>query len=69
LKPKAGQLSAEDRAQLALFLLESLEPADQGDIEEAWRIEVERRLHDLENGKVQTIPGDEVFARARRRLG
>ena len=38
----------DERAQLALFLLESLEPAEGGGIEEAWRIEAESHLSEIE---------------------
>jgi putative addiction module component (TIGR02574 family) len=69
LEQKVTQLSADERAQLALFLLQSLEPADEGDIDEAWRVESERRLAQIESGEVQSVPGDDVFARVRRRLG
>ena len=69
LKEKATQLSEIERAELALALIASLDgPADQ-DVEETWRIEVERRIGEIERGEVQLIPGDEVFARLRRRLG
>jgi len=69
LEQKAKQLSAEERAQLALFLLQSLEPADEGNMEEAWRIEAERRLDQIEGGDARLVPGDEVFARLQRRQG
>ena len=69
LELKVTQLSADERAQLALYLLQSLEPADEGDIDEAWRVESERRLAQIESGEVQSVPGDDVFARVRRRLG
>ena len=69
LEQKAEQLSVEERAQLALFLLQSLEPADEGNIDEAWRVESERRLAQIESGEAQSVPGDEVLARVRRRLG
>ena len=69
LEQKATQLSADDRAQLALFLLQSLETTDEGDIDEAWRVESERRLAQVESGEIQPVPGDDVFARVRRRLG
>ena len=69
LKEKASQLSEAERAELALSLIESLDgPADPG-VEEAWRVEVERRIGQIERGEVRLIPGDEVFARLRRRLG
>ena len=63
LKEKASQLSEPERAELALSLIESLDgPADAG-VEDAWRLEVERRIGQIERGEVQLIPGDEVFAR------
>ena len=42
--------------------------ADAG-VDEAWRIEVERRVAEIDRGEVQLVPGDEVFARLRRKLG
>ena len=69
LKEKASQLSEAERAEFALALLESLDgPPDRG-VEEAWLLEVERRVGEIERGEVQLIPGDELFARLRRRLG
>ena len=69
LKEKSSQLSEAERAELALSLIESLDgPADPG-VEEAWRVEIERRIGQIERGEVELIPGDEVFARLRRRLG
>ena len=69
LKEKAAQLSEAKRAELALALIESLDgPAETG-VEEAWRVEIERRVAQVERGEVQLIPGDEVFEGLRRRLG
>ena len=69
LKEKAAQLSEAERAELALALIESLDgPAETG-VEEACRVEIERRVAQVERGEVQLIPGDEVFERLRRRLG
>ncbi len=53
------------RAALATSLFESLDegPADQG-VEAAWSEEVKRRIEDIDSGKVQMIPYEEV----RRRL-
>jgi putative addiction module component (TIGR02574 family) len=38
-------------------------------IEEAWQIETRRRIEEIESGKVQPIPLEESFARARRIAG
>lgn len=69
LEQKATKLSLEDRSRFALFLIQSLEVADEGEVEDAWRIEAERRLSEIESGKARLVPGDEVFANIRRRLG
>jgi putative addiction module component (TIGR02574 family) len=69
LKQKAAQLSDVERAELALTLIESLDGPADPDVEEAWRLEIERRLGQVERGEVQLISGDEVFAPLRRRLG
>jgi len=68
IQRELAELSVEERAKLALALVESLEPEDEGDIAEAWRIEAERRYEQYKRGEVQAIPGDEVFARIRTRL-
>ncbi len=69
LKQKASQLSEVDRADLALSLIESLDGPADPDVEEAWRVEIERRIGQIDRGEVQLVPGDEVFAKLRRRLG
>ena len=69
LKRKAAQLSDTERAELALSLIESLDGPADPDVEEAWRLEIERRMGEIDRGGVRLIPGDEVFARLRRRLG
>lgn len=69
LKEMASKLTEEDRAALALSILESLDGPPDADVEDAWRVEIERRIGQIERGEVQLIPGEEVFARLRRRLG
>jgi len=64
-----SELPAQERAKLALALIESLEPEEEGDIAEAWRVEAERRYEQYRRGEVKSIPADEVFEKIRRRLG
>ena len=59
-------LSREERAQLVQTLLASLVTEER--IEAVWNAEIERRVADLEAGRVATIPSEEVFAEARRLL-
>jgi putative addiction module component (TIGR02574 family) len=58
-------LPMEARAALAGSLLESLDTEVDEDAEAAWAAEVTRRVTELDNGAVKTIPWAEV----RRRLG
>jgi putative addiction module component (TIGR02574 family) len=69
LKQKAAQLTEVERAELALALIESLDDAVDADVDETWRVEIERRIAEIDSGAVQLVPGDEVFARIRRNLG
>jgi Putative addiction module component len=43
MKSRMGELSGSDRAELAYYLLSTLEPVDEG-VEEAWQQEISRRL-------------------------
>jgi putative addiction module component (TIGR02574 family) len=62
---RALALPSEARAAIARSLLESLDegPADEG-VEAAWSDEIQRRIEEIDSGKVQLIPHEEV----RRRL-
>ena len=56
------------RREVALRLLESVEgPADEA-VDEAWTGEIASRVDDIRSGRLQTIPGDEVFRRIDERL-
>lgn len=59
LKTKALLLSRTDRAHLAEVLIASLE--EEGEISQAWRDEISRRLSEVREGSVETIPSEEVF--------
>ena len=50
-------LSAEERAELAGSLLESLDVArdDPEAVEAAWNEEIARRIEDLDSGKVKAV--------------
>ena len=66
IEAEALKLSDEERAHLADRLLASL--SEDAEIEEAWAIEVERRVAEIENGRVQLVPVSEAIARARAAL-
>ena len=64
---KASVLSESDRATLAGLLIESLESEVDPEVEEAWRLEIERRMAELDSGAVETVPWEVVKARLLRR--
>jgi putative addiction module component (TIGR02574 family) len=66
---KALALPPEARAAIAGSLLESLNdsPADEG-VEVAWSEEIKRRIEEIDSGKVQMIPYEEVRRRLAARL-
>ncbi len=68
LYTKALDLDEKERAALAARLIESLDTEVEEGVEAAWLTEVERRMEDLDSGKVQTIPWEELRARLFRDL-
>ncbi len=66
LKNAASGLPAPQRAELAHFLLRSLEPEEDG-WAEAWQNELARRLQEIRSGQVAGVPAEEVLARLRER--
>jgi putative addiction module component (TIGR02574 family) len=69
LVEEAKQLPYEERAELIEQLIaaaaQDLDPA----VEKAWGDEAMRRLKEIEEGKVQMIPGEVVAAKMRKILG
>jgi len=67
---QALKLPEEERGALATRLLRSLEP-DDGDEpsaqewEAAWSAELDRRVREVREGRVELVDGDEVLAELR----
>lgn len=57
---EAIELSESERAELAGLLLESLQTEPDPEFEAAWAEEIERRVRDIDEGRVQTIPWEQV---------
>lgn len=60
-------LSLGERALLADHLLSSLDGPNQKEIDAAWAEEAERRMHEIDEGNVETIDGELVMQRLRSR--
>jgi hypothetical protein len=61
---EALQLPLEARAALAGILIESLDAHVDGDAEATWAREIERRLGELDQGVVRSVP----WSQARRAI-
>lgn len=72
LETQALQLSPRERGELVHRLIVSLEGVPKEspeDIAEAWGEEVARRVADMEAGRTQWMPADEVMSRIRACIG
>jgi putative addiction module component (TIGR02574 family) len=60
---EAMRLDPEERATLMRLLIDTLDAESEAGAEDAWRIEVERRITELDSGAVETVSWDELRAR------
>lgn len=71
IQVKAAALSAEERAALALRLIESLDaeqPIQAGEWESEWLAECNRRVARYESGEDQGVLLDQALSHARHRI-
>lgn len=59
------RLPRESRAYLAERLIESLDFDDEFEMSPEWKTEIDRRVREIDEGAVQLIPADDLFARMR----
>jgi len=67
LKSELAALTVGERAELAHFLIQSLEPETDEDAESAWDAELGRRFAEIEGGTAVGKPAEQVFAELRER--
>ena len=66
IKNACSSLPAPQRAELAQFLLRSLE-FEEDSWAGSWRVELGRRLEEIRSGRVAGVPAEEVLGRLRER--
>ena len=69
---EALNLSVSDRSALTQILIRTLDPEpaeDAAEVEQAWQVEVEKRVDEIQSGRVKTVPAEEVFAKLRAKYG
>lgn len=69
LYKEALELPEADRGELAGLLIRSLDPPPEPDVEAAWDEVIERRVREIDEGTVQTIPWEQVRAEMNARIG
>lgn len=60
---EAMRLDPKERATLLRLLIDTLDGESEQGSEEAWRVEVERRIAELDAGAVETVRWEELRAR------
>ncbi len=65
IKSELSLLSLQERAELAYFLIHSLDEEVNADAEAAWAAELAQRLEEIKSGKAVGEPADKVFAEIR----
>ena len=67
LKDQLSQLPQKQRAELAHFLLHTLDGCEDIEDEAAWIAELDRRASEIESGKEVGIPAEQAFAELRKK--
>jgi Putative addiction module component len=63
LQDEIRALNTADKELLLRVLWEELDGPADPDVDAAWLAEAQRRDRELDDGSVQSLPADEVFAR------
>jgi hypothetical protein len=66
LRREALRLDPKSRAALARELLTSLDELSEGEVEQLWLEESQRRHEEIVSGAVETVSADEALAQARK---
>ncbi len=67
LKLELSQLSIQERAELAHFLIHSLDGEIDENIEARWDVELERRMQEIHNNTASGKPAHQVFTELRKK--
>jgi len=63
LQKELLELAPAERAEVAEEAIRSLADTTYGELSPAWEQEIERRAKELDEGRADLIPGEEVFRR------
>ncbi|MDT3776336.1 addiction module protein [Nitrospira sp. MA-1] len=60
---QALKLPVQERAAVAQQLIQSLDPVQEAEVEQAWQEEIQQRISDLDNGVATAITWEEIQRR------
>ena len=66
LRQEVFALDRDHQIQIAEEILTHISSSPEHDA--AWREEIRRRLDAYRNGEIETVPGEDVMARARKKI-
>jgi putative addiction module component (TIGR02574 family) len=66
LAERGRALAPEERARLVDLLLDSLHESPEPEVEQAWRLEIRRRVEAYKRGEVKLHDADDVLAEVKR---
>lgn len=69
LVAEARQLPRDELADLLELLLAETAAKPDPEVDEAWKIETRRRIAEIESGKAEFVPGEQVMAEVRKIVG
>lgn len=69
IQSEIQELEPLQKRELLGFLVAHLEDSANGELDEVWLKEAQRRFQELKDGSTQGIPASQVFAKLERRLG
>jgi putative addiction module component (TIGR02574 family) len=67
LKLELSHLSIQERAEIASFLIHSLDENMDQDIESTWDTELAQRMQEINSGSASCEPASQVFADLRQK--
>ena len=65
IRTELAGLNTAERAELAHFLIQSLDQGVDADAEAAWEAELARRAEEIRSGRAVGIPAEKVFSELR----
>ncbi len=61
IKKDISQLSIQEKASLANWIITDIDGVVENDVDAAWRHEIRSRVEEIKTGKVKMIPAEDMW--------